>query len=202
MSDVPKLWWKATCEAVSLPIACVSPDNKFVWCNSAYEKLTGYSLAELRDKTWMDITVTRDIGGDLRSATDIVLGNSDHYQTSKRYRHKNGTEVHTQLAVWRFPVDVRESITCFIVEASHDEISHAEFVLTVEDLKKRLRKMEENERSGINVNVGDRLKNDPQMIKYLIGGLTVVALAIAYLFYYVATTATDNKPEPPKISQE
>jgi len=65
---VPDEWWREACEVVSHPMAAVQPaDNTFIWVNQAFERLVGYSRAELREKTWMSITVQEDVGGDLAS---------------------------------------------------------------------------------------------------------------------------------------
>lgn len=132
--EVPEGWWRQACEVVSHPMACVSTDNRFVWVNSAFERLTGYSRSELRDLKWMDITVQGDVGGDLASVNDVITGVSDRYALSKRYRHKLGKDIPIVLSVWRFPRSVNEVMACFIVEAVPEHAS----VMELERLKKEL----------------------------------------------------------------
>lgn len=131
---VPDDWWKEACEVVHHPMACVGMDNKFIWVNSAFENLTGYSHAELLEKTWMDITVQEDVGGDLASVAGIINGNDEKYTISKRYRHKHGKDVPVALTVWRFPREIGQAMACFIVEAYPENAS----VLELEKLRNEM----------------------------------------------------------------
>lgn len=115
--DVPEGWWKEACEVVNHPMACVATDNRFVWVNSAFERLTGYSRSELAQMMWMDITVQSDVGGDLASVKDVIDGIDHKYTIAKRYRHKLGKDIPIVLSVWRFPRSVDNMLACFIVEA-------------------------------------------------------------------------------------
>lgn len=115
-------------------MACVATDNRFVWVNSAFERLTGYSRAELTQMDWMDITIQTDIGGDLASVKSVVSGEDDRYTISKRYRHKLGKDVPIVLSVWRFPRSVENMLACFIVEAVPEHAS----VLELDKLRNEL----------------------------------------------------------------
>lgn len=225
---VPVDWWRVACESISLPLACIGTGNKFVWVNASFEKLTGYSIAELQQKTWPEITVQEDAGGDLASLNAVIKGDIYHYSMAKRYRHKLGREIPVQIAVWRFPRMQDQVVTCFIVEAAPEVVNHDEFVEAVTKLEKRIRHMEAQEKSGgVNVTVGhqsgtdrkgdyvggdftgdivgrDKSTNNAQIIKYLAGAVIAIAMVMAWLFYY---TVTAIKPgvvpdSPPAINRD
>jgi hypothetical protein len=168
-------------------------------------------MLELQTMTWMDFTVSKDVEADLNSVKDVVAGNSDFYETSKRYRHKLGHEVPINLAVWKYPKDIGEQLLCFIVEAPKTSSSHREFTRVIEILEKRIDKMERDRRSGVNVNVGDqvtgdksgrdKITNDANIIKFLVGALIAMAAAMTWIAYY-NSDAADKVPPPTTIIGE
>lgn len=69
--------------------AClVGPDNKFLDCNPEYERITGYTRAELLELTWMDITPPGDREADRRMVEEILAGKRETYQMRKTYNRK------------------------------------------------------------------------------------------------------------------
>lgn len=158
---VPDEWWREACEVVSHPMAAVQPaDNTFIWVNQAFERLVGYSRAELREKTWMSITVQEDVGGDLASVNDLVGGRDQQYTMSKRYRHKFGKLIPIELTVWRFPRDTSDEMVCFIVEAMPESASTLELdelrqklESGIENLEIRWKLLEEEKKKGVNISM-------------------------------------------------
>lgn len=157
--NVPEGYWQAACEDMDYPLACVCPNNTFMWVNSAFEKLLGYSVAELYGKTWMSITEQKYVGGDLASVHAVVSGKITHYTMSKNYIHKRGFVVPVELTVRRFPMSAIEDLVCFIAEAPPTKATKPELdqveqnLLTIiEELKLRV---DHNER-GINISMGNR----------------------------------------------
>ena len=216
--DVPLGYWQRTCEEIDYPLACVCPNNKFMWVNSAFERLTGYSVAELFNTTWMSITDQNDVGGDLASVQAVINGKITHYTMSKNYRHKRGYLVPVDLTVRRFPINRMEELVCFIVEAppskaTKPELDQVEQNLTriIEDLRARIEKNEKginismgNRDSGNNNNVtGDftgRDKNSDSAIKVLGISLAVMAISMIWMFYYITTSNKSEMPQqPPNI---
>lgn len=160
--EVPDEWWRAACEVVDHPMACVSPKNQFVWVNQAFERLTGYSRSELRQRTWIDITLQEDVGGDLASVQAVIDGHDAHYSMSKRYKHKLGKEVPIQLTVHRFPQVITTQLTCFIVEAvpetaTHEEIEElrTELEQGITNLELRWKLLQEEGRHAVRVSYHD-----------------------------------------------
>ena len=131
---VPDDAWRVAVEFAKHPMGFVGEDSRFVWVNPAYEALLGYSLIELRDMSWEDITVQHDIGGDRDSVKAVLRGEIQEYTMAKRYKHKFGHKIPVILSVIRFPRVVGEPFACFIVEAAPVPASTME----VEELRKQM----------------------------------------------------------------
>jgi len=215
--NVPTEWWQTACESIDLPLCCIDLDHKFVWCNSAFEKFIGYSVTELLNKTWMEITVDEDVGGDMASIESLKGGTGkDHFARAKRYRHKFGHILPLRLTVWRFPRSIDRVLMCFIIEVDPKRVDQKQIEKIIESLESRLDSVEEKQ-VGVNVdvNVGnrqdqqigdgdrvgrDKIKNDASIIKYLIGGLVAVAIVLTWTIYYVTTMNKPDMPEKPSIT--
>lgn len=131
VTKVPEQWWKRACQIVNHPLACVSSDHRFVWTNSAFERLVGRSSEELSDMTWMEITVQDDVGSDLASIQAVLDGESESYTIGKHYKHKHGREVPVILSVHRFPSGGGD-LLAFIVEAAPVDTQEAIHALETE----------------------------------------------------------------------
>lgn len=204
-SDIPDAWWRVTCEQIHHPIACVDLEHKFVWCNGAYERLTGYSVVELSHRRWMDITVSDDVEGDMDSVSSVMTGKIESYSISKRYRHKRGHEVPIELTVWRFP-RVAGMMTCFIVEAVpasatrlEVEEMHQSCLRAIGKLEEQLEKVqmsrEERKHSDSQVvNVGN---NSTDIYRYIVMALVVLIGAVSYLAYVASWPQHQGGAQPP-----
>jgi len=142
LTEVPGSFWRVACEKQHHPLACVTEENYFFWVNEAFERLLGYSQRELEQKTWMDITVAQDVGGDLASAKDLLDGKKSRYTMTKRYVHKMGHIVKVSMTVIRLPQDAGRFL-CYIVEAI-PEVAHLE---DIDEIKKI--QTEQNERTAV-----------------------------------------------------
>lgn len=223
--DVPSGFWRSMCEDAEYPMACVAKDNRFTWVNSAFERLVGYSVAELVGKTWMEITVQNDVGGDLASVEAVMKGRITHYTMAKAYRHKRGHVVQVELTVRRFPPSVLEDLLCFRVESPIAQPSRAEieqleshFLDIVSDLKRRIEQNERidqlKEKGGVTVNTGNQvggdmvgrdkrtITNSETALKVAGVAIAVIACAMAWLFYYVTVMQKPGvTPVPPPSIQ-
>lgn len=189
-------------------MACVSPDNCFVLVNTAFERLLGYSSAELAGKTWMEVTVQKDVGGDLASVEAVIDGKIDTYTLEKDYLHKRGLAIPVVLTVRRFPRASHIPLLYFSIEAPVSTITRPEVLSLERDLRVELNKLAKQiQQSGVNVNVGDKvggdkvgndkISNSDAAIKLIAGALVAISLIVAWLFYYVATVANRDTPQPP-----
>ena len=130
-------------ESITHPVAVCSVTGHFVWVNEAYERLVGYSMSELKMRSYVDITVPDDLTGDMESVNSVLSGARESYTLFKRYRHKQGKEVPIQLTVWRWPPS--GEVVFLIAEAPKVQASRAdlethrkEVQAEIEMLKKQL----------------------------------------------------------------
>lgn len=215
-NSIPLEYFREAWEDADHPMACVDPDNRFVMVNSAFERLLGYSSAELNGKPWMEITVQRDVGGDLASVEAVIEGRIDTYTLEKDYLHKRGRAIPVVLTVRRFPRASHLPLLYFSVEAPLSTITRPEMVSLERDLRAEIAKLSKSFDSrlkdGVHVNMGDqdtiggdkvgRDKNSDAAIKVVAGALVAISISVAWLFYYVASVANREAPQPPNITKD
>jgi PAS domain S-box-containing protein len=81
-------------------IAIASIDTgRFLRVNDAVCAITGYSSAELLEKSFRDITHPRDLGSTEDSLQRLVSGNEEIDAYEKRYLRKDGSQIWVQLVV-------------------------------------------------------------------------------------------------------
>lgn len=216
--NLPLQFFKDLSEDIDYPLAAVSIDNKFIWINSAFEKLVGYSMAELVGKTWMSITNQKYVGGDLAGVQSILDGDRKEYQMDMKYVHRRGHDIPVELTVWRWPTSMAEPVFCFRVSACPTKATppelnavHKELLNMINDMQNKIDTIDDKGKVTVNTNVGDQVSaggnvhqgdnNSMVMIKVLGGVLIVVTFALMYLGYIVANLNTKTVPEPPTIPQ-
>jgi|CXWL01.1.fsa_nt_gi PAS domain S-box-containing protein len=86
-------------EHAPIGMALVSPDGRWLRVNGALCDLVGYSDAELRARTFQDITHPDDLDADLDSVRLLLAGETSSYQMEKRYLHASGRHVNVLLSV-------------------------------------------------------------------------------------------------------
>ena len=82
-----------------LAMALVGDDFRLTEVNAAFCRLTGYSPAELAERTFSDITHPDDRDADLRLARQAFAGEIPAYSIDKRYVRKTGETVWVALTV-------------------------------------------------------------------------------------------------------
>ncbi|HEY6096025.1 MAG TPA: diguanylate cyclase [Gallionellaceae bacterium] len=80
----------STFDSAAIGMALVSLQGSFMQVNGALCRIVGYTEAELRQKTFQDITHPDDLEVDLSLARELLAGSRDSYQMEKRYFHKDG----------------------------------------------------------------------------------------------------------------
>lgn len=104
MSDkLETSFYKEACENVPYGVAAIDADGRFIWVNYFFTLLTGYSEAELKDRTWMEITDIQDIGPNALEVQRILNGDSDHYTLQKKYVQKGGKKIPVILHIYKYP---------------------------------------------------------------------------------------------------
>ncbi len=80
-------------------IAISTPDKQWLEINHYFCQLLGYSEAELRQKSWPEITHPDDLAKDLDQFERLLQRQINHYTLTKRYLRKDGSAIHCQLSV-------------------------------------------------------------------------------------------------------
>jgi PAS domain S-box-containing protein len=124
--------FRSSFESASIGKALVALDGRWIEANEALCQLVGYSEAELRERTFQDITHPSDLEADLSQLQEMLNGTIRSYNIEKRYIHKDGREVWALLS--RSAVrDAEETPLYFISEIQGiDERKKAE------DLQKQI----------------------------------------------------------------
>jgi PAS domain S-box-containing protein len=95
----PDSLFQSAFEFAAIGMALVSPEGKWLQVNRSVCKITGYSEAELLERTFQDITHPDDLELDLENVGKMLAGEINTYQMEKRYYHKDGTIVWVLLSV-------------------------------------------------------------------------------------------------------
>jgi PAS domain S-box-containing protein len=77
-------------EHSNMPMVLTDMDHRFVRLNSAFANLFGYSEAEMLRMSMPDITHLDDVAESLSRRQALNVGEVQHFQMEKRYRHKDG----------------------------------------------------------------------------------------------------------------
>lgn len=102
--------------------AIVEPDGRFAQVNEALVMILGYTADELVGRSFTEITHPDDLAIDQELLSEVLAGNRGGYQMEKRYLHRSGHDVWTELTVAP-------------VRGPDGEISH--LVSTIEDITTR-----------------------------------------------------------------
>jgi PAS domain S-box-containing protein len=80
-------------------MAITSPEKGWVQVNDKLCQMLGYSREELALMSWEEITHPDDLAHDLSKFNRLLSGEIDDYSIEKRFIHKDGTVIHTNLSV-------------------------------------------------------------------------------------------------------
>ncbi len=79
-------------------IAITSPEKGWLEVNDRLSDILGYSIQELKDMNWSELTHPDDLDADVRQFNRILAGEIDSYVMDKRFIRKNGDVIWTNLA--------------------------------------------------------------------------------------------------------
>jgi PAS domain S-box-containing protein len=88
----------ATYNHALVGIAEIDHEGRFLRANDQYSVMTGYSLAELRAKSFFDITHPDDLADERKLFDEQWAGTREGYTTEKRYVRKDGGVIWVELA--------------------------------------------------------------------------------------------------------
>lgn len=90
---------RATFEQAAVGIAHVGIEGRWLRVNQKLCEILGYSVAELTELTFQDITHPDDLAADLALMHQLLAGEIETYAIEKRYFHKLGETVWIELTV-------------------------------------------------------------------------------------------------------
>jgi PAS domain S-box-containing protein len=80
-------------------MAVTSPDKGWIHVNKRMSEILGRSLEEIKATVWADLTHSEDLVEDVRQFEELLAGKINSYSMEKRYLHKNGNIIYTNLFV-------------------------------------------------------------------------------------------------------
>jgi diguanylate cyclase (GGDEF)-like protein/PAS domain S-box-containing protein len=91
--------FEAAFHAAPHGVAIVGVDGRFLHVNQKLAAIVGYTVAELYDMTFQQLTHPDDLDADLTQVDDLLSGALDTYEMEKRYFTKEGHLIWVLLAV-------------------------------------------------------------------------------------------------------
>jgi PAS domain S-box-containing protein len=82
--------FKTIFEKAGIGIVIKGVDGKMLDCNPAFQAMLGYSVVELRERDYLEITHALDRGVSRKLFNELVNGRRGSYFIEKRYLHKDG----------------------------------------------------------------------------------------------------------------
>lgn len=91
--------FRATFEQAAVGMSHVAPDGRWLRVNQRFCDIVGYSREELLALHFQDITHPGDVDVDVTNVGKMLAREIDRFAMEKRYLHKNGAAVWTNLTV-------------------------------------------------------------------------------------------------------
>jgi PAS domain S-box-containing protein len=91
--------FRGTFENAAVGVAMVGPDGSILRANNSFARMLGYSVEELKTKTFRDLTHPEDLATNLSVLNKTLVGETDSYSIEKRYVRKDGDVVWASLTV-------------------------------------------------------------------------------------------------------
>ena len=110
--------WRSVFENSAIGVALSDLNSKLIAANPVYEKMVGYTEAELRDMSFLDFTVEEDRESNRALVRELVEGKRKQFQIEKRYRRKNGEVVSVRNTVSLVPGT--DQLPGFVLALSED----------------------------------------------------------------------------------
>jgi PAS domain S-box-containing protein len=133
-------------ESVPVGVALTGPQGRYVSVNPAFQKMTGYSEAELRHLSPVDITHEDDRAPSEAIVAAYAAGRSDAQRFEKRYRRKDGGMAWAEIGLFQstagsahqlggIALDITERKRAEeALRVAHTELAHAARLTTLGEL--------------------------------------------------------------------
>ncbi|WP_373070672.1 PAS domain S-box protein [Sulfurimonas sp.] len=141
-------------ECQIIGMAILSPQKTWTKVNQKFCDIFGYKFEELQQMTWSEITYPDDLANDEEQFKRVLNGEIEEYTLKKRFIHKSGTKVYTNL-----------SVSC----VRNDDKSVDYFLVMVEDITERICAQEAL--SEINLMLEERVQASTDELKNTISML-------------------------------
>ena len=96
--------WRKLFESVPVGVNLVGSHRRYVAANPAFQRMTGYSEAELRGLSPLDITHEDDLAASRAIIAAQEAGQTYVQHREKRYRRKDGDVIWTEVEAFLVPV--------------------------------------------------------------------------------------------------
>ncbi len=120
--------FRATFEQAAVGIAHVAADGRFLRVNQKLCQLSGYTQAELLERSFQDLTPPDDLQAELGYIYQVLAGELNTYSLEKRYYRKDGS------LIW-------VNLTVSLVREASGEPKY--FIAVIEDISQRKRTEEQ-----------------------------------------------------------
>ena len=91
--------FRATFENAAVGVAVVGPDGSILRANNSFARMLGYSVEELKTRTFQEVTHPDDLATNLSVLNKALVGEAESYCIEKRYVRKDGGIVWASLTV-------------------------------------------------------------------------------------------------------
>jgi PAS domain S-box-containing protein len=90
--------WRKQFENSSAGIALIAPNSRYIAANAAFQKMLGYTEAELRGLTVLELTHEEDRADSEAILEESAEGQRRDYRMEKRYRRKDGSVIWAEVS--------------------------------------------------------------------------------------------------------
>ena len=127
-------------------MAVTSPTKGWLEANDQLQKMLGYTLDELRQITWVELTHPDDLDADAKQFERMLAGEIDNYTLDKRFIRKDGEIVYTNLTVACIRAETGDVLD---VLASFQDITERKKMDN--DLHERIKELDEAQSAMLNM---------------------------------------------------
>jgi PAS domain S-box-containing protein len=110
--------WRAVFENSAIGVALTDLSGRFLFTNSAYQKMLGYTEEEIRKLTFLELTHEDYRESNWEFVTELFEGKRKQFQIEKKYRRKDGSLIWVSNNVSLVPGT--ERVPRFIMALSED----------------------------------------------------------------------------------